>query len=122
MKKGFTLVEIIAVVAILGIIAVLVVPKVSTTILNSKERVCDSIEKSIIDAANSYNYMHSSEVDSSITSNGYFDVTILSLKSEGLLETKLVSPNTNLEISSNNVVRITKNGNVYTYTYMGDDC
>lgn len=122
MKRGFTLVELLATIFILGLLIIIAVPKVNTLISNSKKNVCDSILTSIEDAAEGYVYKNTSEVDSAITSNGYFEITLLTLQEEDLLEVDLENPYTNENIDNTNVVKITKNGNKYEYTYMGDDC
>ena len=122
MKKGFTLVEVLAVIVILAVIALLVVPKVNNTIKNNKEKVCNSIKTSAEDAANSYTYMHTDEIDLSISNNGYAEITLLKLMEEGLLKTDLENPYTKEEISKTNTVKITKSGNTYNYEYTGVDC
>ena len=37
MKKGFTLIEILAVVTIIGLIFILVIPKIATSLKNKKQ-------------------------------------------------------------------------------------
>lgn len=122
MKKGFTLVEVIAIVAILAIITVLVVPKVKNTIEKNKRKVCEGIKKTIEDSAKSYTYLHISEVDNAILSSGYKEITLKKLIEEDLLTSELEDPYTKEAISKENTVRITKSGNSYEFTYMGDDC
>ena len=122
MKKGFTLIEVTAVIAILGILAIFVVPKVSTVISNSKKKVCESIRITAEDAAKSYNYLHSNEVETAINNSGYYEVTLLQLQREGLLETDIENPETGEIVSTSNVVKITLENNIYVYTYMGDEC
>ena len=51
MKKGFTLVELLATITILGIIALLLVPTVVGTINGFREDAAEDQEKSIIAAA-----------------------------------------------------------------------
>lgn len=121
-KRGFTLIEVTAVVILLGVIAVLIIPKVSNTININKDKVCDSIKVTAEDAAESYSYMHMSAIDNLIDSNGYAEVTLAVLIQEGLLKKDLVNPYTNEPISTANVVKIEKVNNSYTYTYMGVDC
>jgi len=50
-KKAFTLIELLAVITILGLIIILVMPKVATTINNSKKRTLELTAKSIINSA-----------------------------------------------------------------------
>ena len=50
-RKGFTLVELLAVIVILAIILIIAVPKISDTIVNSKEASFESSAKTIADQA-----------------------------------------------------------------------
>lgn len=121
-KNGFTLIEITATILILALLTVFIVPKVSTIIKNNKAKICNSIVINAEDAAKMYTYKNTGMVDEGINSNGYFEVSLLTLMQDGLLEVKLENPYTNSAIPNTNVVKITKNGNVYEYTYMGDEC
>ncbi len=121
-KNGFTLIEITAVALLLGIIAVLIIPKVNNTIKMNKAKVCDSIKNTAEDAAKSYTYLNISEVDNAIATDGYAEITLYKLMQEGLINKKLENPYNNEPISTSNVVKVEKNGNEYIYTYMGVDC
>lgn len=118
MKKGFTLVEVIAIVAILAVITLLVVPRVNNTIKNNKKKVCDGIVKTIEDAASSYAYLHINEMPTT----GSIEITLQELMQEDLLQNDLENPYTHEKISKSNTVRITKNENNYEFAYTGDDC
>lgn len=122
MKNGFTLIEVTVVVLLLGILTVFIVPRVSTIIGNNKSKVCNSIVISAEDAAKGYTYKYTNIVDATIASNGYFEITLLDLQREGLLDVDLKNPYTDESIPNTNVVKITKTGNIYEYTYMGDEC
>lgn len=122
MKNGFTLIEVTAVILLLALLTVFIVPRVSTIIGNNKSKVCNSIVISAEDAAKGYTYKYTSIVDTAITSNGYFEITLLDLQKEGLLDVDLKNPYTDEVIPNTNVVKITKTGNIYEYTYMGDEC
>ena len=47
MKKGFTLVELLGVIALLGILSVVIIPKVGESITNSKETALKTQEEQI---------------------------------------------------------------------------
>ena len=52
--NGFTLVEIVAVIIILGIVAIIIVPAISRYIIGGRETNYASQEKSMIEATKSY--------------------------------------------------------------------
>ena len=54
MKKGFTLIEILAVVTIIGLIFILVIPKITTSLKNKKRDVDITTNNLIITAAKNY--------------------------------------------------------------------
>ena len=121
-KNGFTLIEITAVVLVLSVLMIFVVPKVENIISNNKKKACNSVISSIEAAATNYTYLKTGVVDSEILNNGYFEIELIDLQKEGLLKVDIKNPYTNEIISNTNKVKITKKGNVYSYTYMGDEC
>ena len=50
-KNGFTLVELLAVIVILGVIALIAIPSYNNYIKKTKDTKCDSDKEAIIDAA-----------------------------------------------------------------------
>lgn len=60
--KGFTLVELLAVLIVMGIIALLVVPNISKTISNSEESAMNKSLESLVSAADNYYNMNVFEV------------------------------------------------------------
>ena len=54
MKKGFTLVEVLAIVTIIGLIFILVIPKITNTLNNKKEDIDYTNKKIILAAAKKY--------------------------------------------------------------------
>ena len=114
-KNGFTLIELLVTVALILAIALLVVPKVQTLIDENKEKAYQSMLKTIEDAAQSYVYLNTNEVDNAIETNGYAEVTILKLQEEDLLSVDIKNPKTDENVSNSSVVKITKEGASYIY-------
>lgn len=53
-KKGFTLVELIATIIILGVISMIAVPSYNRYIEKTKQSKCDADERAILDAAEAF--------------------------------------------------------------------
>ena len=121
-NRGFTLIEITCVILLLGILVIFIVPKTTSMIKENKRKTCNSIVTSLEDAANTYTYKNTTLVDNGISSNGYYDISILELQTEGLVKNKLENPLNGDVFDTSNVVRIAMENNSYIYTYLGDDC
>lgn len=93
MKKGFTLVELLAIIIILGIIALITFPIVNNSIKNSKqvalERTIDSIEEA------AHNYSIENDLEHSTEENM---ITLGELKNYGFLNKEIINPITNKEM------------------------
>lgn len=118
-KKGFTLIEIMAVIIILSIIALIVVPLVTGSIKSSKDKLYDTQIENIKSAAKSY--MINLDLDD--TQNKML-VTIEELKKLGLVDKDIKDPRTGEEFNKCLTVEVTKNGNIYDYNIIDDieDC
>ncbi|MGB9679466.1 MAG: competence type IV pilus major pilin ComGC [Thermoanaerobacteraceae bacterium] len=55
-ERGFTLIELIVVIAILGVLAAIAVPQFTGTLSNAKEKADDASLKILQDAVNRYYY------------------------------------------------------------------
>lgn len=88
-RKGFTLIEIIAVIVILGILGVIVLPIVTGVIAENDKKIDEYQEKLIVDAAKGY-----------FMKNAFNDVKCVDvsrLEDEGLLD------NLNVESQGDNI-------------------
>lgn len=114
MKKGFTLVELLGVIVVLGILGAVSVPTVTSIINNNADNIDKAQEKMIISAARSY-----------VTSNGFNPpncVNISTLKQEGYLDDiSIKSAKTETSFDDYSVA-ITKNGDNFTYAVQDHSC
>lgn len=102
-NKGFTLVELIGVIVILGVVAIFAVPALTKTLKDSAEKSYNEYVRDISIAAE--NYFHN-ETDEII--NGKYFISVGTLIEKGYLK-RGINPKTNEETSDNATVIITKN-------------
>ncbi|MBQ6495004.1 MAG: type II secretion system protein [Bacilli bacterium] len=123
-NKGFSLVEVLAVVVILGVLAVVMVPAVTNIINQNKEDNLNNLKKSILSAAktyisdNRYNItLDNSTCDSTNTSRGISKIgdnilndnkLFISKISDYLSSTKIINPKDNSELNIENSYVIIK--------------
>ncbi|MBR3199179.1 MAG: prepilin-type N-terminal cleavage/methylation domain-containing protein [Bacilli bacterium] len=114
MKKGFTLVELIAVIVILGLIATIVYPSIVSIINSSKEKAYKSQKVLIVKAAKEWGVKNSAHLPEESCK-----ISVARLIKEGYIENdEVINPkggvfNGNIEIKYEN--------NQYSYTYRDDD-
>lgn len=110
MRKGFTLVELLGVIVILGIIGVIVTPVVQNLIKESGVDACKIQVESFIKAAKNYTSQNPYK--------DYSSVTLSKLQEDGFLEGGEIKNPTGGNFDLNSSVIITKNGyGNYSYTY-----
>lgn len=114
-EEGFTLVELLAIIVILALIALITYPIVTQTISNSKDKLSDEQYSRIYDAAKAYAVKNVSG-DSAC-------VTIATLKASGFLEDKTISdPKTGNTLDGHVSIVWNSSNNQYTYTYGDGSC
>lgn len=115
-KKAFTLVELIAVIVILSLIALVVFPAISSVIKNSKEKAYKDQIAQIEKAAKQYCYEHTEKLPNE-TEGSKATLDIAVLKTEGYIsEDQIKDPrNTKKEITGS--VIITYTSNQYDYQF-----
>ena len=111
-KKGYTLIELLAVILIIGLILVLSTYGIIKAVKSSKEKVTTLSEKSIKEAAETYatekNDDNNYWLDITDKENKYFCITIEELMNKGLLDKKANIESKDFDIHSYVLVKKNK--------------
>lgn len=112
MKKGFTLVELIGVIVVLGILALIIYPVINGVFIDSSSKLSDSQKKSLENIARIWGTKNTELLSET---EPYY-LTIDTLKRSGLLENKdILDPETEEAIKG--CIKIEYQTNKYVYTY-----
>ena len=112
-KKGFTLAELLAVIVILGLIAVITIPAVTKTLGETKGNLCEDQLKNIKEAARLYGSDHLLDLPSKDGQS--FQITLGDLQNGGYIEKELKNPKDSKMVDPNLAITITKQGKKYKY-------
>ena len=125
MKKGFTLIELICVIVLLGLIAMIAIPTINTAINSSKEKAYNEQVALIVDTARTYMSKNSAKLPNQ-TSGAKICIRVHDLQTAGLLSSEDIQ-NPNYEEGSTEAekkdktftgsVVVTWNGKKYLYEY-----
>jgi len=119
LKKGFTLVEVLAVVVLIGLLVVITVPSIKTIMNNAKEKSLERQIASIIESSKSWSIEN---VDKLPDNNVPILVSLSELKEQGFLEDKeIINPVNNKEITGCVEIKYDIDFNQYKYNYK-EDC
>ena len=111
-KKGFTLVELLAVIVILSVIALIAVPAVTKSVKNAKENAYNTSITNIKLAMQSWKNDHSNMVPKR---GEKVYLTIAQLKHEQYLEQDLINPKTDLPFPNDMLLYISNDSSGYHY-------
>lgn len=113
MKKGFTLVEVLGVIVILGIIAIITYPAIDNTIKESREKAYQENIKNIEDVAVTYSVSNDLGYNTQ-----YQKLDLQTLKDAGLLNDKdIVNPIDNSVMTGCVLYRWIESSNQYEFKY-----
>ncbi len=114
-KNGFTLIEIIAVIVVLGVILLIIMPNFTDILNRSRQRLNQSQKDQIISSARVWG------IENLGSSNDVNKITIATLQNGGYLEDKEIKDLIDRkEIKTDTVICITFKDNQYIYTYEGE--
>ena len=106
-KQGFTLVELLGVIVILGIIALISLPPILNQLNSSKKTINESTLKLIYSAGSLY--LDERQNDYNRTPGNVFCVTLRELVADGKLESPVTDASTGKEIDLGKYVKYTVN-------------
>lgn len=123
-KKGFTLVELLAVIVILAIILIIAVAGVLSIIKQTKENAYDRQIDMIKEATKNYMTSESDKIQWKEENGGIkkTEVPLQVLQSSGYLDKKLIDPRDKSEIKCATTIVWREADNKMTYTVKNTDC
>lgn len=119
MKKGFTLIEMMAVIIILGIITLIAVPLVEKALSDIRQDAYKTQIENIRKGARQWGANHFYELPDN--DGGTISVNLETLKLAGYVEKVLVNPKTNEEFPNDMLVTILNDKGNYVYIVDGDE-
>lgn len=123
-KKGFTLIEIMAVIVVLGLLIAIIVPVVSNLLKDSEDTLSDEQISMIVNASKKYMIEHS-ELLPEMSDGSKTFVYIDDLINSGVIDNdKVIDPKTKEELNGCVVVNYNDSFNQYEYNYSDseNDC
>lgn len=108
MKKGFTLIEMIAVVAIIALLMITVIPSILNQIGNKKEEMSNANKEAIYTATD--NYLDYNSATYPMNANNTYCITLEALVNAGELKSPIKDFESGNEIPLNTVVKAVING------------
>ena len=116
-EKGFTLVELLAVIVILGILAIIIVPSVANYVKDTKSQTYTSHENTMINSAKSMMIEAlNGKVDFVLPTNGQSkDITLKVLEENEFIK-ELDDPAGGVCSKNDSFVRVTNNSGKFDYT------
>ncbi len=118
-KKGFTLVEVTAVVVILGIISLIAIPLVENTIQNMRQSSYETQIKVILEGARQWGASNRFLPEFPSSDGTSLSIQIGELKTEGFVEKDITNPQTREPFENDMVVTITNVAGNIIYSMEG---
>ena len=116
MKKGFTLVELLATLAILSLLLIVGTSSMAKIIKDNKQKLYNEQIKSFEEAAKNWSYKNT---DLLPVEGNSLKLTLAILKNTKYINEAVKNPLTGEYFTDNNYVCIFNTNGIYTYTYNG---
>lgn len=113
MKKGFTLIEILGIIILLGVLGLIATSSIDKTIKDNKEKAYNLQREFILTSSKVWASKHVFELPEN--NNEYIIITLGQLKNEGIIKDEIVNPRTNKPFDNSLKVKITVDNNNYHY-------
>ena len=118
-NRGFTLVELLAVVAILAMLGLIIVPVINNVLNDNKAKLYNLQIQNIEDGARGYVSDRVFSIDISVGSSK--GITLGTLKQQGYVENDIVNPLTKERFSDNMVIIISNTSTGFTFKVCTSD-
>ena len=113
-KKGYTLTELIGVIVLLAAILLLIIPAVSKTLKDGKQKLLDSQFENLKQTLATW------AMDNKPSEGETIQLTLYQLKKESLVENDIKNPLTNEYMANDMVLTVTNNDGILTYEVLSD--
>lgn len=113
MKRGFTLIELMGVIVVLGVLAAISTIAVDKIIKENKQSVYEAQIASIEDGARAWAAKHINEVPDE--NGAAISVPLLFLRNEGIISEDFENPKTNKPFNNDLYINISYEGGIYKY-------
>ena len=113
MKRGFTLVELLGIIVVLGVIATIVTPIIQNTLAENEDKVYNVLIRQIEGYAKDYLEMNTDKLPEE--EGNSVQIKFGDIKASGIMQINIKNPKTNNLVSNESYVTVTKNKNNYLY-------
>lgn len=114
MKKGFTLVEMLAVIIIIGVLSLVMIPSIESIIEESEKDTYEAQVEFILSGLK--NYVADNIFKFSLEENQSKTITLGELKTSGYVDVDIRNPETDECFSNNTNLIVTKENNKFKYS------